>query len=123
VTIVGAAGRAAVALLFASSVHGETAAPPERLQGVDPSAVSPLYAPGGFVPEYTPPAAGTYALPVISTVEDHPLVGSDGKPSTLFAVDFRKENLGRPHLMRFGQEQFYKNQIYAGDAKVVATAR
>ena len=31
-----------------------------------------------------------------------------------FAVDFKKVGLGRPHLMRFGQELFYKNQIYAG---------
>jgi selenium-binding protein 1 len=36
----------------------------------------------------------------------------DGKKlSPLFAVDFTKEKLGRPHLMRFGQEQFYKNQV------------
>ena len=39
----------------------------------------------------------------------------DGKKlSALFAVDFTKEALGRPHLMRFGQEQFYRNQIYTG---------
>ena len=31
------------------------------------------------------------------------------------AVDFKKEGLGRPHLMRFGQERFYKNQIYVGE--------
>jgi methanethiol oxidase len=38
----------------------------------------------------------------------------DGKQLTpAFAVDFSKENLGRPHIMHFGQEQFYKNQIYA----------
>ena len=38
----------------------------------------------------------------------------DGKTLTpLFAVDFTKEKLGRPHLTRFGQDQFYKNQIYA----------
>src|SRR5262245_10394408 len=37
----------------------------------------------------------------------------DGKQLTpAFAVDFYKENLGRPHIMHFGQEQFYKNQIY-----------
>jgi selenium-binding protein 1 len=49
----------------------------------------------------------------------------DGKSlAPLFALDFRKEGLGRPHLMRFGQDQFYKNQIYAGgDAAAVATAR
>jgi selenium-binding protein 1 len=32
-----------------------------------------------------------------------------------FTVDFTKEGLGRPHIMHFGQEQFYKNQIYAAD--------
>ena len=43
--------------------------------------------------------------------------GWDGKRLTpLFAVDFLKEGLGRPHIMLFGQERFYKNQIYAGDA-------
>lgn len=37
----------------------------------------------------------------------------DGKKLTrTFAIDFYKENLGRPHIMRFGQEQFYKNQIF-----------
>ena len=36
-----------------------------------------------------------------------------------FTVDFTKEQLGRPHLMSFGQEQFYKNQIYtAADGRV-----
>jgi len=31
----------------------------------------------------------------------------------LFALDFIKEGLGRPHHMHFGQDQFYKNQIYS----------
>ena len=44
----------------------------------------------------------------------------DGRTlSPLFAVDFTKEGLGRPHIMRFGQAQFYKNQIYtAAPARV-----
>jgi methanethiol oxidase len=47
----------------------------------------------------------------------------DGKTLTpLFAVDFLKEKLGRPHIMRFGQEAFYRNQIYAGDRQRVAAA-
>src|SRR5439155_20924964 len=38
----------------------------------------------------------------------------DGKRLTpAFAIDFYKENLGRPHIMHFGQGQFYKNQIFA----------
>jgi len=37
----------------------------------------------------------------------------DGKKLTpAFTVDFAKENLGRPHIMHFGQDQFYKNQIF-----------
>jgi methanethiol oxidase len=49
----------------------------------------------------------------------------DGKTLTpLFAVDFIKEGLGRPHHMHFGQEQFYKNQIYSGaGARPGAVAR
>jgi len=39
----------------------------------------------------------------------------DGKRlSPLFAVDFAAEKLGRPHIMRFGQDRFYKNQLYEG---------
>jgi len=42
----------------------------------------------------------------------------DGKALTpLFTVDFTKEGLGRPHQMHFGQNQFYKNQIYGGAGK------
>jgi selenium-binding protein 1 len=53
----------------------------------------------------------------------------DGKTLTpTFAIDFYKENLGRPHIMHFGQDQFYKNQIYtekkpAGNVAVVAEVR
>jgi selenium-binding protein 1 len=37
----------------------------------------------------------------------------DGKRlAPLFAVDFKAEKLGRPHIMRFGQDRFYKNQLY-----------
>jgi selenium-binding protein 1 len=52
----------------------------------------------------------------------------DGKTLTpAFAVDFYKENLGRSHIMHFGQEQFYKNQIFTekkqqGGERVVADA-
>jgi len=47
----------------------------------------------------------------------------DGKKlHPLFRVDFAKEGLGRPHHMHFGQDQFYKNQIYSGSepGRVVA---
>jgi selenium-binding protein 1 len=37
----------------------------------------------------------------------------DGKTlAPLFRVDFLAEKLGRPHIMRFGQDQFYKNQLF-----------
>ena len=50
--------------------------------------------------------------------------GWDGtKLSPLWQVDFLAEKLGRPHLMRFGQDRFYKNQIYAADAEHLAAAR
>jgi selenium-binding protein 1 len=46
----------------------------------------------------------------------------DGKAlHPTFAVDFTKENLGRPHLMNFGQDQFYKNQIYTEQQPAGAT--
>lgn len=45
----------------------------------------------------------------------------DGKKlAPLFAVDFAKEKLGRPHLMRFGQKQFYENQIWTGTSPALA---
>ena len=52
----------------------------------------------------------------------------DGKTlSPQFSIDFTKEGLGRAHIMRFGQDQFYKNQIYTEERTngktVVATAR
>jgi len=49
--------------------------------------------------------------------------GWDGKRLTpLFTVDFAKEKLGRPHIMHFGQERFYKNQIYAASSPRLAQA-
>jgi methanethiol oxidase len=42
----------------------------------------------------------------------------------LFALDFTREGLGRPHIMRFGQELFYRNQIYAAATpRVVGPSR
>jgi selenium-binding protein 1 len=49
--------------------------------------------------------------------------GWDGKRLTpLFSVDFLKEGLGRPHIMHFGQDRFYKNQIYTAEASRLARA-
>lgn len=48
----------------------------------------------------------------------------DGKKLTKkFEIDFMKEKLGRPHIMQFGQDQFYKNQIYAAEAKALDIAQ
>lgn len=48
----------------------------------------------------------------------------DGKKlHPLFRVDFKKEGLGRPHIMRFGQDQFYKNQIYGARQADTVAAR
>ena len=38
----------------------------------------------GFRPEYVPPAAGSYRLPVIQRVGNHPLLDGRGQPTTLF---------------------------------------
>jgi selenium-binding protein 1 len=47
----------------------------------------------------------------------------DGKRLTArFSVDFLREKLGRPHIMHFGQERFYKNQIYAAAPRRLARA-
>ena len=47
----------------------------------------------------------------------------DGKTFTrLFAVDFEAAKLGRPHIMHFGQDRFYKNQIYSAADRRVARA-
>ena len=43
-----------------------------------------------FVPEYTPPAPGTYTLPVIETVADHPLLDADGRRTSLDALKGRR---------------------------------
>jgi cytochrome c peroxidase len=37
-------------------------------------------------PQFTPPPPGTYTLPVIDTVSDHPLLNTQGKPANLFAL-------------------------------------
>ena len=70
---------------LAGGARAEPAAP-ERLQRVDRSALTHTYAPGVFEPTYAPPPAGSYALPVILRVDDHPLIGADGRATTLFAA-------------------------------------
>ena len=79
--------RAALAALVALAgpvVAADVAAP--DLRGIDPAALGYTYAVGTFAPEYAPPPPGSYTLPVIETVRDHPLVDADGRPTTLFAL-------------------------------------
>lgn len=44
------------------------------------------YAAGGFVPEYAVPEPGSYRLPVIQRIGDHPLLDAGGAETTLFAL-------------------------------------
>lgn len=67
----------------ATARGGEVPVAPQALRGVDASALAYTYAIGSFVPEYTPPAPGTYELPVIDTVDDHPVVTEDGHAARL----------------------------------------
>ena len=76
---------AALAAVAVPALAAEVAAP-ERLRGVDPAALGYTYAVGTFAPEYAPPAVGSYTLPVIQSIRDHPLIDADGRPTTLFAL-------------------------------------
>lgn len=69
--------------LTASTVAGEE---PAAHPTVRPEDLAYVYGVGRFAPEYAPPKPGTYALPPIDDVADHPLVGSDGRPTTLYAL-------------------------------------
>jgi cytochrome oxidase Cu insertion factor (SCO1/SenC/PrrC family) len=79
----------ALLLVVVVAAHGaaraEDAAPAERLRGVDAGELGYTYATGVFAPEYTPPPPGTYALPPIETVGDHPVLDADGRRTTLYA--------------------------------------
>ena len=80
-----AAALAAGILALVGTCAAEEAAS-DRLHGVDPAEAGYTYGVGVFRPEYTPPPAGSYALPAIATVSDHPLVDPAGKPTRLFAL-------------------------------------
>jgi cytochrome oxidase Cu insertion factor (SCO1/SenC/PrrC family) len=64
---------------------GETAHP-EGLRGVDPAELTYTYGVAGFTTEYVPPPPGSYELPVIAAVRDHPVLDGDGRPTSLFAL-------------------------------------
>ena len=78
-----------IALLMALAglaTAAEEAVAPESLRGVDARELGYTYTVGRFAPEYTPPAPGTYELPVVDSVEDHPLVDEDGRSVRLFEL-------------------------------------
>jgi len=81
--------RVALLLVLVASVAaraGEESAPPQSLRGLDGRALEYTYTVGHFVPEYTPPAPGSYELPVVDTIDDHPLVDEDGDSVRLFEL-------------------------------------
>jgi cytochrome c peroxidase len=75
---------AALVLALAGASLGEGSA--HHAQAVRPEDLAYVYGVGRFVPEYAPPAPGTYRLPPIDDVADHPLLGSDGQRTTLYAL-------------------------------------
>jgi cytochrome c peroxidase len=79
-------GRPLALLALSAAAAAAEPAAPERLRGVDPAALAHTYAVGAFTPEYEPPAPGTYELPVIDTVRDHPVLDADGRATSLFAL-------------------------------------
>ncbi len=55
-------------------------------RALEPSDAAYTYGVGPFVPEYAPPAPGTYELPPIQTVADQAVLDEDGHETTLFDV-------------------------------------
>src|SRR5262249_53204456 len=75
---------AAFVLAFAGPALG--AGPPGHGHAVAPSDLAYVYGAGRFVPEYAPPPPGSYRLPPIDDIADHPLLRSDGRRTTLYAL-------------------------------------
>jgi len=74
---------AAALLALVGAAHAEE---PARGGAVDAADAAYTYAIGAFKPEYTPPPPGSYTLPPIDTVADHPLLDTAGKATRLFAL-------------------------------------
>jgi cytochrome oxidase Cu insertion factor (SCO1/SenC/PrrC family) len=81
-----AVGRAERAELLETSRALATDPAVDQHPAVDAAALTYTYAVGTFAPEFTPPAPGTYTLPVVDDLGDHPLVESDGRRTSLFAA-------------------------------------
>jgi cytochrome c peroxidase len=71
-----------MSIRFAAGVALLVAAPAIALEQSD---FAYTYGVGSFVPAYAPPAPGTYELPPIQTVSDHPVLDEAGRETTLFA--------------------------------------
>jgi cytochrome oxidase Cu insertion factor (SCO1/SenC/PrrC family) len=76
----------ALALALAVSPVGSEEPVPEGLRGVDGRDLGYTYTVGRFAPEYTPPAPGTYELPVVDMLDDHPLLDENGRGVRLFEL-------------------------------------
>ena len=74
------------ALLLAALAAAPRARAAEGTPARVPADATRTYGARAFVPEYTPPAPGSYALPVVDVVGDHPLLDADGRNTTLFAL-------------------------------------
>ena len=53
---------------------------------VNPAAASYTFTAAPFTPDYQAPAPGSYRLPVIDTISDHVVVGTDGIPILMSAL-------------------------------------
>jgi cytochrome c peroxidase len=77
--------RIAVALLMLAATAVRAAESPSR-PPLHLEDVAYTYTVGPFAPEYEPPPAGSYTLPVIARVDDHDLVDSAGAATSLAAL-------------------------------------
>ncbi len=86
VALAGARFAGAVFVCVAPAAVALAAEPEPARPAVRPEDVAYVYGIGRFAPEYAPPAPGSYRLPPIDEVSDHPLVASDGRATTLHAL-------------------------------------
>jgi hypothetical protein len=94
-------------LQFPVSAASDPIAPAARVKGVDSADLSYTYGVGSFTPEYTPPAPGSYTLPIIKSVTGQPVAKlrfADGQWSGLFRhvlkVSARPRQSRAQHLQR-----------------------
>lgn len=76
----------AISVLAAVAAHAaQSSSEPER-PPLHPGDVAYTYTIGPFTPEYVPPPAGSYTLPVIERIDDHTLLDSSGAATSLVAL-------------------------------------